>query len=264
MITEPDAAMSTGRLRGKVALVTGAPRSIGRAIAQSLADDGARVVVHYRNRRDEADAAVAALRERGAEAIALGGDLSDSATVVALFAETQAAFGGIDIVVANAGATTALSPVADISDEDFDRLLSANTRATFYVLRQAARTVRDGGRIINISSSSVRFTPAGFGAYATSKTGANTTIGVLANELGARGITANSIMAGPIAAGFLDPSNEAVRNAPTGMMEAMAAVAPAGRMGRPSDIGPIAAFLASSEAGWINGQVILANDGGNG
>lgn len=108
------------------------------------------------------------------------------------------------------------------------------------MLRQAARTVRNGGRIINISSSSVRFTPAGLGAYATSKTGANTTIGVLASELGARGITANSIMVGAVAAGFLDPSNDTVRNAPQGMMESMAAMAPAGRLGLPSDIGPIA------------------------
>jgi 3-oxoacyl-[acyl-carrier protein] reductase len=107
-----------------------------------LSDDGASVVVHYRSSRDEADATVAALRERGAEAIAIGGDLGDSANVVALFAKTQAALGSIDIVVANAGVTTAPSPVADISDEDFDRLLSSNTRATFYVLRQAARTVR--------------------------------------------------------------------------------------------------------------------------
>nr|WP_294570084.1 SDR family NAD(P)-dependent oxidoreductase [uncultured Arthrobacter sp.] len=207
-------------MHGKVALVTGAPRSIGRAIVESLSDDGASVVVHFRSRRDEADAAVAALRGRGAEAIANGGDLADGRNVAALFAETRAALGGIDIVVANAGATTAPAPVADISDKDFERLLSSNTRATFYVLRQAARTVRDGGRIINISSSSVQFAPAGYGAYATSKAGANTTIGVLANELGPRGITANSIMAGPIDAGFLDPSGDLVKGAPDGTIGA--------------------------------------------
>ncbi len=257
----PNTVPRSKRLHGKVALVTGAPRSIGRAIAQSLADDGASIVVHYRSRRDEADATVSALRERGAEVIALGGDLSDSANVVALFAKTQARFGGVDIVVANAGVTSSLAPVAEISDDTFDRVLSANTRAPFYVLREAARTVRDGGRIINITSSSVRFTPAGFGAYATSKAAANTTIGVLANELGARGITANSIMAGPIAAGFLDPAGDTARGAPEGMIESLAAAAPAGRMGLPSDIGTIAAFLAAPDAGWINGQVILANNG---
>lgn len=214
--TAPNAAQGHRRLHGKVALVTGAPRSIGRAIAESLSDDGASVVVHYRSRRDEAEATVAALRGRGAEAIALGGDLGDSKNVVALLAEARAKLGGIDIVVANAGVTSPLSPVAEISDDTFERVLSANTRATFYVLREAARTVRDGGRIINISSSSARFTLAGFGAYATSKAAANVTIGVLANELGPRGITANSIMAGPIDAGFLDPSGDAVKTHRTG------------------------------------------------
>ena len=134
--------------------------------------------------------------------------------MAALFDETRTHFGGVDIVVANAGTTAPLTPVADISDKLFDSLLNANTRATFYVLRQAARAVRDGGRIINISSSSVRFPAAGFAAYATSKSGALTTIGILATELGAREITANSIMAGVIAAGFLDPSGDLVSSAP--------------------------------------------------
>ena len=202
-----------------------------------------------------------ALRSSGAEAIAIGGDLSDSNDVAALFDQTRTQFGGVDIVVANAGATAPLTPVTEISDELFNSLLNANTRATFYVLRAAARAVRDGGRIINISSSSVRFPATGFAAYATSKSGALTTIGILATELGARGITANSIMAGVIAAGFLDPSGDLVASAPEGMIDALAAAAPSGRMGRPSDIAAIAAFLATPEAGWINGQTILANNG---
>lgn len=251
-------------LSNKTAIVTGAPRSIGRAIAVALAEDGARVVVHYRSRRDEADETVAALHSIGADAIAVQGDLSDSAAVVALFDEAAQRLGGIDIVVANAGATAPVIPVAEISDELFDSLLDNNTRATFYVLREAARTVRDGGRIINISSSSVRFVPAGFAAYATSKAGALTTMGILANELGARAITANSIMAGPIGSGFLDPAGDIVANAPEGALAALASVALTGRLGQPSDIAPIAAFLASPEAGWISGQTILANNGGTG
>ena len=202
-----------------------------------------------------------ALRSSGAEALAIGGDLSDSNAVAALFDQTRTQFGGVDIVVANAGATAPLTPVAEISDELFDSLLNADTRATFYVLRAAARAVRDGGRIINISSSSARFPAPGFAAYATSKSGALTTIGILATELGGRGITANSIMAGVIAAGFLDPSGDLVASAPKGMIDALAAAAPSGRMGRPSDIAAIAAFLATPEAGWINGQTILANNG---
>jgi 3-oxoacyl-[acyl-carrier protein] reductase len=250
-----------GTLRSKVAIVTGAPRSIGRAIAESLAAEGARLVVHYRSRREEALATVAALPSGNADAIAVGGDLGDSSAVSALFDQARAQFGGVDIVVANAGATAPLLPVAAISDEVFESLLIANTRATFYVLREAARAVRDGGRIINISSSSVRFPAAGFAAYASSKAAAVTTIGILATELGFRGITANTVMAGPIAAGFLDTDGDLAKGAPSGVMEALAAAAPTGRMGLPSDIGPIVAFLATPEAGWINGQTILANNG---
>lgn len=257
----PPSDTRSSPLRGKVAIVTGARRSIGQAVAVALAGDGARVVVHYRSGKEAAEETVASLRSTGAEAIAIGGDLSESAAVNELFDETRAQFGGVDIVVANAGATVPLSPVAAITDEVFDSLLSANTRATFYVLREAARTVRDGGRIINISSSSVRFPTPGFAAYSTSKSGALTTIGVLAVELGARGITANSIMAGAIAAGFLDPAEDLVAGAPEGIIEALAAAAPAGRMGQPADIAVIAAFLATPEAGWINGQTILANNG---
>lgn len=107
----------------------------------------------------------------------------------------------------------------------------------------------------------MHFSPAGFGAYATSKTGANTTVRVLANELGGRGITANSVMSGPIASGFLDPSSAVVQNAPAGTLDAMAAAAPAGRLGLPGDIAAVAAFLATDEAGWVNGQILLTNNG---
>ena len=167
--------------------------------------------------------------------------------------------------MANAGVTAAPTPVAAITDELFESLLNTNTRATFYVLREAARTVRDGGRIINISSSSIQSTPAGYAAYTTSKSGALTTIGILARELGPRGITANSIMAGAIGSGFLDPSGELLSSLPeetvTTFMNTIASETPAGRIGQPSDIAPIAAFLATAEAGWINGQTILANNG---
>ena len=256
-------ARPSGPLNGKVAIVTGAPRSIGRAIAQALTADGASVVVHYRSRRDEAEDTVASLRSRGAHALAVRADLTESSEVSALFAATTAHFGGVDIVVANAGVTAPLTPLADVTTEEFDRLLAVNTRSVFFVLREAARTIRDGGRIINITSSTVKFTPAGFSAYATTKAGANVTVGVLANELGNRGITVNSIMVGPVAAGFLAVDSEVVAGAPTGMMESLAAAAPMRRLGHPSDIAGIAAFLATPAAGWVNGQILLANNGGS-
>ena len=255
-----------GRLHGKTAIVTGARRSIGRAIAMALAGDGAKLAVHYLSGRDDAEATVAELESDGAEAISFGGDLGDSAAVRRLFEETAARFGGVDIVVANAGVTAVPSPVAAVSDEVFESMLATNTRATFYVLREAARTVREGGRIINISSSSVRGMPPGYAACATSNSGALTTTGILARELGSRGITANSIMAGAIGSGFLDPAGEVLKGLPEemvrGFMAAVESQTPAGRIGQPSDIAPIAAFLASPQAGWISGQTILANNGG--
>lgn len=264
-VVSPTTAAASGRLDGKTAIVTGARRSIGRAIAIALADAGAGVVIAYNSGRDEADRTVAGLRSRGSDAIGFGADLSSSAAVSRLFDETTTHFGGVDIVVANAGITAPPTPVAAVSDELFESLLNTNTRATFYVLREAARTVRDGGRIINISSSSINSTPAGFAAYTTSKSGALTTIGILARELGPRQITANSIMAGAIGSGFLDPAGDLLGSLPPEMvstfMHTIAAETPAGRIGQPSDIAPIAAFLASSEAGWINGQTILANNG---
>jgi 3-oxoacyl-[acyl-carrier protein] reductase len=248
-------------LTGKVAVVTGAPRSIGHGIASQLGELGADVVVHYHSRKEEAERTVQSLTSRGVRAVAVAGDLTDSTKVRSVFNQAVAAFGGIDIVVANAGATTALTPVADITDDQFDLMLSVNTRAVFYVLREATRRVRDGGRIINITSSSAKFTPAGFAAYAASKAGANVVVKVLATELGARGITANSVMSGPVEAGFLDPSSEVVAAAPVGMLDSIAAAAPAGRLGRPEDIASVVAFLATPAAGWVNGQIILVNNG---
>ena len=252
---------TTMMLRGKVAIVTGARRSIGEAIVRALAEQGAKVVVHYRSGRDEAEKLVAELCASGSDAVALGGNLSRSAEVKALFDESEVLYGGVDIIVANAGATAVPSATAEVTDEVFEFVIDSNTRATFYVLREAARKIRDGGRIINISSSSVRFELPGFSAYATSKAGALTTIGILAKELGARGITANSIMAGPIASGFLDPNGEIVSSAPDGLIDDLASAAPSHRLGLPSDIAPLAVFLASAEAGWINGQTILTNNG---
>jgi 3-oxoacyl-[acyl-carrier protein] reductase len=122
--------------------------------------------------------------------------------------------------------------------------------------------VRDRGRIINISSSSVGLGLPGAAAYATSKSGALTTIAILARELGSRGVTANSVMVGPVGSGFLDPAGEVVASAPHGLIDNLASAAPRGRLGEPSDIAPIVAFLASPDPGWINGQTILANNGG--
>ncbi|MGH3251521.1 MAG: SDR family oxidoreductase [Trebonia sp.] len=249
-------------LAGKSAIVTGAARSIGRETALALARDGASVTVHYHSRKAEADQTVEAIRALGAAVIAVPGDLTDPAAAQDLFAQTAKEFGGVDIVVANAAATTPMIPVAEITDESYRSLVEANTMATFNVLREAARQIRDGGRIVNVSSSSVHFRAAGFATYASTKAAALITTGVLAVELGHRAITANSLIVGPVADGFMSPSAPGVLAAPPGVMDYVVSASPMGRMGEVTDIAPVVAFLASPAAGWINGQQILVNNGG--
>ena len=250
-------------LEGKSALVTGAPRSIGRAIAERLAERGAAVAVHYHNREDEADATVKALEEGGARSVGIHADLTDVREIEGLFDEAGRALGGLDIVVANAGVTSAPTLVAEVDEEEFDRVLAVNTRSVFFVLREAARRVRDDGRIINVSSSTTWNPQAGYAVYATSKSGPNSTVRVLAQELGPRGITANSVVVGPVADGFLAADSAVVVNAPEGALDRLAATNPAGRLGTPEDAAGVAAFLATPEAGWVNGQLILVNGGGS-
>ncbi len=248
-------------LTGKTALVTGAPRSIGRAAAEALAALGANIAVHFRSRQDEADATVADLRAAGANAVALGADLSDPAQITALFDKVEREFGGLDIVVANAGVTSPPAPLAQMTDEEFDRVFAVNTRSVFFVLREAARRLRDGGRIINVGSSSAHFALEGFSVYAGSKTAPLTAVRILAKELGPRQITANTVVVGPIADGFLAADSDFMRGAPDGMLDQLAAAAPAKRLGAPGDIGSVIAFLATSQASWVNGQEILVNGG---
>ncbi|WP_432825480.1 SDR family oxidoreductase [Dactylosporangium sp. CA-092794] len=253
--------MTAAPLSGKTAIVTGAARSIGREIALELARQGAAVVVHYRSREQEAGETVKAVAELGGEAVAVPGDLSDSSAVTSLFERAFAEFGGVDIVVANAGATTPMTAVADVSDETYRQMTANNTLATFWVLRAAARTVRDGGRIINIGSSSGHFAAAGFAIYASTKAAAVVTTRVLASELGPRGITANTVIVGPVGTGFLAADAPGVVAAPPGALEQMATLIPTGRLGLPSDIAPVVAFLATPAAGWVNGQSFLVNNG---
>lgn len=260
----PGADQRRGPLAHRVALVTGAGRSIGRSVAISLARGGADVAIHYRSRPSEAQELANELVELfGVRSVALPADLSVAGQVEQLFESVEQALGGIDIVVANAGSTAPMGPVADLSDDAFSDLISSNVWGTFHTLRGAARRVRDGGRIVTISSSSVRFAPAGFGAYASSKASGLVLTEVLAKELGHRGVTSNAVMAGPTASGFLDPASPAVQAAPPDTLESLAKAAPMGRLAEPEDIASVVTFLASQSSGWVNGQVILVNNGGS-
>ncbi len=245
-------------LAERTALITGAPRSIGRAITEALAQDGANIVAHYHSREEEATELAEVLERRGTEVLSVQADLTDPGAVGHLFDAATERFGAIDVVIANAGRPGNNKPVAEISDEEYDGLQAVNARAVFMVLREAAARVRDEGRIINISSTTTAY-QAGYAMYGASKAGANVIVRILAAELGARGITSNSLIVGPIAAGFL--AGDSAFDAGSDVLDQLAAASPAGRPGTPDDVAAVAAFLAQPEAGWINGQLLTINGG---
>jgi 3-oxoacyl-[acyl-carrier protein] reductase len=241
-------------LAHKVALVTGSSRGIGAAIAQHLAAAGAKVIVNYAAGRKAANEVVSAITGAGGEACAVQADVSKAAEVKTLFDAVLERFGRLDILVNNAGIIL-YKKLAEITDEEFDRLLDLNVKAVFYALREAATRLADGGRIINLSSTTTRIMLPTYGAYVATKGAVEQMTRVFAKEVGARGITVNVVSPGPV-------NTELFRAGKTeediGRMAAMAAL---GRIGEPEDIARVVCFLASEEAGWISGQNIGANGG---
>ncbi len=238
----------------KTALVTGASGGIGAATARRLAQDGFAVVVHYGGRAQPAQALAAEIEATGGRAITVQADVADPAAVAAMFAAGQAAFGGIDVVVANAGVLE-LAPIAETDDALFDRTIAINLKGAFNVLREAARQVRAGGRIVSVSTSVVGLLLPTYGAYAASKAAVETLTQILARELRGREITANVIAPGPTATPlFLEGKSPE-------LVERLAKAAPLERLGQPDDIAAAVAFLAGPDGAWINGQVLRANGG---
>ncbi|WP_223649654.1 SDR family oxidoreductase [Hymenobacter psoromatis] len=240
----------------KIALVTGAATGIGRAIAIRLAQDGIAVAVNYLGDSVPANEVVQQIRQVGGTAKAFAADVSVVAAISALFAAVIAEFGGLDIVVANAGVAVVGPAIADLTEADFDRLQAVNYKGTFFVLQQAARHVRTGGRIIQISSSSTLYPAAGLGGYASSKAAGRVLTEILAQELGSRQISVNSILPGPTRTPALLqelPPEEAVRITGANAL---------GRLGEPEDIANLVAFLVGPDGGWVNGQQLVANGGG--
>lgn len=238
----------------RVAIVTGASRGIGAAMAQRLAWDGFAVVVNYAQGRDEAEQVVAAIEAQGGRAVAVQADIGETSGVATLFDAAEQAFGGVDVLVNNAG-TMKLGALADVADADFDRQVALNLGGVFRGMREAARRLRDGGRIISFSSSVVGLYQPGYGVYAATKAAVEAMTRILAKELGPRGITVNAVAPGPVETRFFleGKSDEQVR--------AIKAMNPLKRLGQPEDIARVVAFLASPEGGWVNGQVIRANGG---
>lgn len=238
----------------KIALVTGASRGIGAAVAERLARDGFTVVINYAGSADLAEALVRKIEGASGRALAAQADVSDPAAVRHMFDAAEAAFGGVDVLINNAGVMT-LSPIGETDDASFDRQVAINLKGSFNTLREAAKRLRPGGRIINFSSSVVGLLQPGYGVYAATKAGVEAITSVLAKELRGRNITVNSVAPGPTATDlFLNGKSPE-------LIDRLAKLAPLERLGQPGDIAASVAFLAGPDGAWINGQTLRANGG---
>lgn len=238
----------------RTAIVTGASRGIGAAVAKRLAKDGFAVVVNYVSNATEAEQAVAEIRKNGGEAVAIRADVGNPADVEKLFAETLKKFGSVDVVVNNSGIMP-LSLIGKGDVEAFDKVIATNLRGTFLVFAQAARHISAGGRIIAFSSSVLAKSFPSYGPYIASKAGVEGLVHVLANELRGRNVTVNAVAPGPIATElFLNGKSES-------QIAEFTKMAPLERMGQPEDIANVVSFLAGPDGGWINSQVLRANGG---
>jgi 3-oxoacyl-[acyl-carrier protein] reductase len=240
--------------QARTAIVTGASRGIGAAVAERFAADGFQVVVNYAGRADEADAQAARIRESGGIATTIRADVSDPAAVRAMFDEAERTYGGVDVLVNNAGIMQ-LASIAEADDALFDRHIAINLKGVFNGMREAARRLKSGGRIISLSSSVVGLYQPTYGVYAATKGGVEALTHVLANELRGRNITVNVVAPGPTGTDLF-----LTGKAPE-LVDRLSRLAPLERLGRPADVAAAVAFLAGPDGAWINGQVLRANGG---
>jgi 3-oxoacyl-[acyl-carrier protein] reductase len=246
-----------GNLNNKVAVVTGASKGIGASIAKALGAAGASVVVNYASSKQGADRVVSEIVKKGGKAVAVQGDVSKPADVSRLFAETEKAFGHLDILVNNA-AIYQFAPLGEITEEHFNSQFNINVKGLLLTTQEAVKHFNgEGGSIINISSVASQGTVAGSSVYSATKAAVDAITHVLAKELGARKIRVNSINPGPVeteglhAAGILESD----------LLKDFEARTPLGRIAQPQDIAPIAVFLASPDSGWLTGETLFASGG---
>lgn len=239
---------------GKVALITGSSRGIGAELAHRLADDGFSVVVNYMGNAAPAKEIIDQIRAKGGEAIVAQADVSDPVAVIAMFDQTEQELGGVDVVI-NCAGILKLTKIADCDDATFDQSIAVNLKGTFNVCREAAKRVRDGGRIINFSSSVLGVRLPTYGVYIATKAAVEGLTQVLAQEMRGRGISVNAVAPGPVATElFLHGKNPE-------LIDQMAKMNPLERLGQPEDIARVVSFLAGPEGGWVNGQIVRANGG---
>ncbi|ATU93302.1 SDR family oxidoreductase [Phyllobacterium zundukense] len=242
------------QVQKQVAIITGAARGIGAAVAQRLAADGFAVVVNYASSSGEADALVEKLEKAGHTAIAVKADVSKADDVRVMFDTTEAKLGKIDVLVNNAGIMKVM-PLAETSDTVFEQTFAINVQGTFNTLREAATRMNNGGRIVNFSTSVIGTNLPGYAVYAGTKAAVETFTHVVAKELRGRNITVNAVAPGPIATDlFLTGKSDE-------LIQQFSKAAPLERLGQPEDIASVISFLAGPDCGWVNGQILRANGG---
>ena len=245
------------KLEGKVALVTGASKGIGAAIAKQLATEGASVVVNYASSKEGADRVVSEIKKTGGKAVALQGDVAKAQDIERLFAEAKKQFGKLDILVNNAGVYE-FSPLENISAEHYDRIFDINVRGLLLASREAAKYIDgNGGSIINIGSVVSSIAPPNSSVYTATKGAVDAITKTLANELGARKIRVNAINPGMV----ITEGAQSQGIIESDMRKQIESQTPLGRIGKPEDIAPAAVFFASDDSAWITGESLVVAGG---
>lgn len=238
----------------RTAIITGAARGIGVALAKRLAQDGFAVVINYANSASSADALADELTANGHQAMAIKADITNADAVKQMFDHAETRFGGVDVIVNNAGVMTT-QPISEMSDAVYDAMMDTNVRGTFNMLRESAKRLRNDGRVINFSTTALHLKLPGYAVYNATKAAVEAMTGVYAKELRGRNITVNAVAPGPVA-------TELFLNGKTDEQIAQfSKMPPIERLGQPEDIAGVVSFLAGPDSGWVNGQTLRANGG---